>query len=295
MEKINVAELLKDCLEGMELDCTLFDKVKFEKCVGDAIYIRLDGRGLFGLDKYGNCFEFPDSKCVIFPKGKFTWEGFVPPYKFTNGDIVAKDTVNGTQLFILKEDIGNGYAYCYMMLDDDGRACFGVRSFHVKRLATEEEKKRLFQAIKDNGYKWDAERKCLEELIEPKFKVGDRIQYNGSNYKPIHIIKSIVADRYIFDNDDYIKFGDEVHYSLLKFDISTLKPYKSEVLYRNTVNGYWKPAFWGAYIPEKSERHQYHDFLTTAGFAHYCIPYEGNEHLMGKQDDCSDYYKTWEE
>ena len=26
-----------------------------------------------------------------------------------------------------------------------------------------------------------------------------------------------------------------------------------------------------------------------------CIPYEGNEHLLGKTDDCDEYYKTWEE
>lgn len=31
MEKINIAELLKDCPKGMELDCTIFDDVVFEK------------------------------------------------------------------------------------------------------------------------------------------------------------------------------------------------------------------------------------------------------------------------
>ena len=29
------------------------------------------------------------SKCVIFPKGKTTWEGFVPPCKFKDGDILT--------------------------------------------------------------------------------------------------------------------------------------------------------------------------------------------------------------
>lgn len=24
-----------------------------------------------------------------------------------------------------------------------------------------------------------------------------------------------------------------------------------------------------------------------------CIPYEGNEHLLGKTDDCDEFYKTW--
>ena len=31
MEKINIAQLLKDCPQGMELDCTMLDDVVFEK------------------------------------------------------------------------------------------------------------------------------------------------------------------------------------------------------------------------------------------------------------------------
>ena len=30
MEKINVAELLKDCPRGMELDCTMYEDVCFD-------------------------------------------------------------------------------------------------------------------------------------------------------------------------------------------------------------------------------------------------------------------------
>lgn len=31
------------------------------------------------LTKYGQINHHEDAKCVIFPKGKTTWEGFVPP------------------------------------------------------------------------------------------------------------------------------------------------------------------------------------------------------------------------
>lgn len=280
----------------MELDCAMYEHCTLVEVNESSLYpIKLTCDGvILLLSKYGGYSQTELAKCVIFPKGKSSWEGFVPPFK--DGDVVA--TLSGSLIGITEGGNYNCFIPIYCAVDVNNEFITSLENKEVwifNRLATKAERQKLFDAIKANGYKWVEEKKCLEKLIEPKFKVGDRIQYNGSNYKPIHIIKSIVADRYIFDNDDYIKFGDEVHYSLLKFDISTLKPYKSEVLYRNTVNGYWKPAFWGAYIPEKSERHQYHDFLTTAGFAHYCIPYEGNEHLMGKQDDCSDYYKTWEE
>lgn len=36
-------------------------------------------------------------------------------------------------------------------------------------------------------------------------------------------------------------------------------------------------------------------YVTTFGHSFYCIPYEGNEHLFTTKDDCSDFYKTWEE
>lgn len=49
------------------------------------------------------------------------------------------------------------------------------------RFATEEEKLKLFQAIKDNGYKWNETTKTLEKLILPKFKVGDTIQSKFDN------------------------------------------------------------------------------------------------------------------
>ena len=37
------------------------------------------------------------------------------------------------------------------------------------RFATEEEKQKLFKAIKDNGYEWNAETKTLKKLVKPKF------------------------------------------------------------------------------------------------------------------------------
>lgn len=30
MEKINIANLLKDCPKGMELDCTMYENVEFD-------------------------------------------------------------------------------------------------------------------------------------------------------------------------------------------------------------------------------------------------------------------------
>ena len=73
-----------------------------------------------------------------------------------------------------------------------------------------------------------------------------------------------------------------------KFDITTLVPFESRVLVRNV--GAWEPAFWGYYSKEYA-----HPFVVDGGntFAQ-CIPYEGNQHLLGTTNDCDDFYKTWE-
>lgn len=50
------------------------------------------------------------------------------------------------------------------------------------RLATEEEKQKLFDAIKANGYKWNAKTKSLKRLV-PIFKVEDKIKFKNAYAK----------------------------------------------------------------------------------------------------------------
>ena len=77
--KINVAELLKDCPFGMKLECTMFEDVFFDKITDDQVFPiwikRIDGSDI-ALTKYGAYSDSPTAKCVIFPEGKTTWEGF---------------------------------------------------------------------------------------------------------------------------------------------------------------------------------------------------------------------------
>ena len=189
MEKLNIAELLKDCPKGMELDCTIFDDVYFDYIddVSDIIncYIQ-DSTKKIGISfsKYGCYSSISKSKCVIFPKGKNTWKEFHRPFK--DGDILA--TIRGSIFIYKKIDV---YKYCgsYTSLNIH----YGFLSTYCSyledcsRLATEEEKQRLFQAIKDNGYKWNEETKTLEKLFEPKFHKGDWVT-DGINKCQIYFI-----------------------------------------------------------------------------------------------------------
>lgn len=154
----------------MELDCTMYDNVTLDSVSDESDYpIKIDTKNGFStkLTKYGQNINIEDAKCVIFPKGKTTWEGFVPSCKFKDGDIVA--TKNGIWIGITTGGKNNCFipTYCVIKINDEFEAYFDKKErWSFERLATEEEKVKLFDAIKSNGYRWDSETKTLEKLIE---------------------------------------------------------------------------------------------------------------------------------
>lgn len=309
-KKINLVELLKYCPKGMKLDCAMIDNVVFEKLDFSSshhpiIIRRTDSDTTIALTKYGQYSNEEDYKCIIFPKGKTTWEGFVPPIEFKNGDIIyVKDGYNQEWCSILN-NCEDGKLYSYADF------CIGSNSFYCdkpnvlcmckditeQRLATEEEKERLFKAIKDNGYKWNEETKTLEKLIEPRFKVGDRVKSKTSQYE--YTIAEIRKDDYImhYATSKYgypVPFYDEDKFELIpnKFDINTLQPF-DRVLVRLTNNCVWMPKFFLHY--DVGPNVKYYPFVTIDNIGYpQCIPYEGNEHLCRKTYDCDEFYKTWE-
>ena len=167
--KINIAELLRNCPRGMELDCVSFNNVTFE-CVSDEgiwiKYIDSDSKSrLIHLTPHGEIeLNHIKTECVIFPKGKTTWEGFVLPHQFKDGDIVISYLGS---IHILKNSTTS---YCY--LDRLGLLDKSETTYvRVMRFATEEEKQKLFDAIKAKGYKWNVETKTLEKLVLNKFDI----------------------------------------------------------------------------------------------------------------------------
>lgn len=254
-EKLNIAEILKDCPKGMELDCAIYENVEFDYVEQNpearypihCLMKTNDGYNTMVFTNNGCYDRHPNAKCVIFPKGKTTWEGFQRPFK--DGDVVVcKENEKITQMFILKSQTDEKRGYCYTGYDFRYNEFFEANEWYFDRLATEEEKQKLFDAIKANGYKWNAETKTLDKLIQPKFKVGDRIKHkegyisgviikiDDKSYKLKHDSNSIYFTN-IKCQDDYVLVPN-------KFDITTLKPFESRVLVRSTNNDIWRPAIW---------------------------------------------------
>ena len=303
--KINISELLRDCPQGMELDCTLWDNVTFDRVADGGIWIKhIDSKsGERSLYVY-NDGSFPihnlgsfRTKCVIFPKGKTTWEGFVPPCKFKDGDVIVASGAIAIfkQVHSLYEEPQVDF-YCgvtskhrsFILKTGDGLHCGKISS---ARLATEEEKAELCRAIKDNGYRWDDETKTLVKL--PKFKVGYKIKCikTGSIYEIIKIVPNYYIANYL-GSDIMISWNDHDKYEIVsnKFDISKLKPF-DKVLVRDSDTQEWGISFFSHC--NGLETYKY-SCINSSAYAQ-CIPYEGNEHLFDTVNECNNFFKIWEE
>lgn len=294
--KINIANLLKDCPKGMELDCTICDNVYFDEVTPNMIKCFIknnnDVYNTIYFHNDGTYLTIQDAKCVIFPKSKTTWEGFQRLFK--DGDVVFYNNTIAIFKEWGDETLFRTYCVFYTTVSNPtyqfeiNRPLFGKGIRREARFATEEEKQKLFDAIKTNGYKWNPETKTLEKLIEPKFKVGDRIKYRCGEivYRVVHITE----DSYVLDNLCSIPISVEHMYNLVsnKFDITTLKPF-DKVLVR-CGNNAWHIQFFEKY----DKRLNYPFVCMCYNKYRQCIPYDGNEHLLGTRDDCNEYYKTWE-
>lgn len=106
----------------------------------------------------------------------------VSPKKFepNDGDVLScffKDEYQGT--FVFEEASECGEAIFYFALDVDGKfikgnGCNYFGYIYNSRLATEEEKQKLFDKLAEEGLEWDAERK---ELVKLKWKPKDFESY----------------------------------------------------------------------------------------------------------------------
>lgn len=105
-------------------------------------------------------------------------------YEFKDGDIAFADYGNRQDVFIVsdKTDLYEGYS-SFISLDLRGltlsmgyRTCFFKKNLCELRLATEEEKQQLFDALAKEGKHWNAEKKMIVDL-KPKveFKPFDKV------------------------------------------------------------------------------------------------------------------------
>ena len=85
---MNIAEILKDCPKGTKLysplcgECTLYDVNDYN------IRINTPNKDTL-ICLYHDGRYCSNGEIMLFPKGKTTWDGFVPPCKFKEGDRIV--------------------------------------------------------------------------------------------------------------------------------------------------------------------------------------------------------------
>lgn len=301
MEKLNLVKILKDCPKGTKLYSPALGECALEGFNDNNDYpitvtykiINNDTRVDY-FTKYGYLLiNKPDAECMLFPsKDQRDWSKWHIP--FVDGDIVFYDNC----VSIFKDWWDETLFRNYVKVDINGRqpmlcdlTCSFVKGIEA-RFATEEEKQKLFDTLKAKGYKWNDETKTLEKLIVPKFKVGDKIRHKTANIDYVLEISRVYNDSYGIVGCGWMvsmEYQNEYELYPNKFDITTLKPF-DKVLVRNNNTSIWINAFFGFYDIVITKKYP---FVASAINWTQCIPYEGNEHLLGTYEDCDEYYKNW--
>lgn len=230
---MNIAEILRHCPEGTKLYSTIFGEVTLDEIDIHDIYpivVRRFNHLKTSFDKEGHYLEdYPGAECALFPsKEQRDWEKFRLPVK--RGDIMMD--INGECPFIATGELSNTNSPKYICgINSLGEFQLNLfkggwtPNFYIP--ASEGAKKKLFDKMKEAGYKWNADTLELEKVV-PKFK---------SKFKP--------------------------------FD---------KVLVKDGLNEEWSINLFSYYDREDQD----YPYVCISGRYEYCIPYEGNEYLVGK-------------
>lgn len=306
-ENLDLTEVLKNCLKGTKFYSKCFGELTFDCIINDRICLKdysKFNRIYEKNGKYVYCDETAEID-LLPSKDQKDWSKWHRLFK--DGDVITCTNSVCSFVAIFKEtntDI-TFTRYVSLTLDDEQQFCTkeGWADFKKPRFATEEEKQKLFDAIKARGYKWNNETKTLEKLIVPKFKVGDSIQSKkDNNYK--FIITNIDNDGFycgcgkngcgkmcefmipVVKQDNWILIPN-------KFDPQTLQPF-DKVLVRDYSGKTWVAAFF-SHINDSNQF--WYKFVTVAGGSYkQMIPYnDDTKHLLGTNNEAPEYYKCWED
>lgn len=216
---INLAKILKHCPEGTKLYSPIYGEVTFTEILNHNILCKATKSNgeIISIDfnRLGRLSgEFLNTECVLFPsKDQRDWDKFRTPAK--KGDIMM--FYDKSAVFMI-DAMTDNYVTIIAYVDKYSTFRIGGRILLNYVPASEDMKKKFFDAMDKAGYTWDG------ETLKKK-----------SQFKP--------------------------------FD---------KVLVRDSESDKWRCAFYSHFEPNGI----YH-YGTIIGMYAMCIPFEGNEHLVG--------------
>ena len=216
----NLISILKHCPEGTKLYSPIYGEVVLDSVQSKSIYTLAKTNNGATLVVEFTClgrlhYEFSNSECILFPsKDQRDWDKFRIPAK--KGDIMM--FYDKSAVFMI-DAMTDNYVTIIAYVDKYSIFRTGGRILLNYIPASEDMKKKFFDAMDKAGYTWDGE--TLKKK-EPQFKPFEK------------------------------------------------------VLVRDSESDKWRCAFYSHFEPNGI----YH-YGTIIGMYAMCIPFEGNEHLVG--------------
>lgn len=184
--KINIAEILKDCPKGMELYSTIFGEVKFSH-IDDTddsypIWVENHFGGFNSFSKEG-CYDskFPVAECLLFPSSEMRdWSKF-----FKRGDVLINLHNGCGVIFKEWEVIYKSFKVSICQLKSGGFAKRDEDVFFIKDFnkVSDEQRGDFIAKLEDFfGRKYNPETLQVEPVkVECPFKPFDKVLVRNCN------------------------------------------------------------------------------------------------------------------
>lgn len=319
-EKINIAEILRDKPVNTKLYSPLFSEVFFSHVSSGGIAVEHNG-GTSLFFSSGKFYDYDGAEPLLFPSkemrdwSKFAWK---------KGDILVNKDAEVHIIFDgFKDDTYKTFHGHYYLWEEEGSIVnFEENEDYMQTSefykANKEEAQTYINTIKERlGGKLNMETLEIEKA-QPEFKDGDIITfkdriiiiYNNSiekypNRTEIYYhacLKEgkLTVNEYLMScgfGEGWYSSTEEEKQQLFDalekegkawdaekkqiVDIKKelqFKPFE-KVLVRDSIDDVWRASFF-SHIKEDDGR-----YVTTGLCWKFCIPYEGNEHLLGTTDN----------
>lgn len=320
-QKLNIAEILKNKPRGTKLYSMIHGKCSFE-AVTDEIFKINFCTSKFGLTQSGECTlikfgnMYDGGECIIFPSKEMRdWEKF----SWKKGDVLIR-TNSEYCIGIFDEWTSDDYStfsakYINLGLSDNFSCSYTCKTEEWEK--TENSKNYISEIERVMNGKLNLQ--TLEIQTQPEFKDGDIVCISGMGYLAYGIVKSIdnsskKLEYYVLNDMSTLKFEDWLSFEdkqiqpitetqqIILFDalakggkawdaekkqiVDIKKEYQfkpfEKVLVRDSFDDVWRASFF-SHIKEDDGR-----YVTTCLTWKFCIPYEGNEHLLGTTNNVED-------
>ena len=320
-QKLNIAEILKNKPRGTKLYSMIHGKCSFEAVTDEIFKINfctskfgLTQSGECTLIKFGNMYD--GGECIIFPSKEMRdWEKF----SWKKGDVLISNDGSIEVIFDKWYDDTYTSFYCkhYLNSEDKNKIVYYEEFLCTTVRYSLEDKNAVQTYIKTIEERLGGKLNCetLEiEKAQPKFKDGDILSCDEDSYtrhttlilhKDENIIESIVSlvrhkklirinvpiDNFLLSRlyparedekkelFDALAKGGKAWDAEKKQIVDIKKEYQfkpfEKVLVRDSYDDMWRASFF-SHIKEDDGR-----YVTTCLTWRFCVPYEGNEHLLG--------------